>query len=269
MRELSGRVGVVTGAARGIGRGTGEAMAAAGMRVVLADLDAARLADTVAALTASGAEAVGVPTDVTDPEAVAALADAAVRAYGSVHVVVNNAGISTLGTQWQTELDDWHRVFDVNLFGVVHGVRAFVPLLLANPDGGHVVNVASMGGMLVGPLIGPYTASKAAVIALSKSLRAEMAMAGSEVGVTVVCPGNVDTEIADHLITAGELPPHGEVMRDNLRKGNARGMSPIDAGTVIVGAVRENRFWALPNGAAQWPLVEKDHAELSASVPPR
>ncbi|NUU24448.1 MAG: SDR family NAD(P)-dependent oxidoreductase [Streptomycetaceae bacterium] len=267
MRELSGRVGVVTGAARGIGRGTAEAMAAAGMRVVLADLDAGRLADTVAALTASGAEAVGVPTDVTDPGAVAALAEAAVAAYGTVHVLVNNAGISTLGTQWQTELADWHRVFDVNLFGVVHGVRAFVPLLLGNPDGGHVVNVASMGGMLVGPLIGPYTASKAAVIALSKSLRAEMAMAGAEVGVTVVCPGNVRTGIADHLITADELPPHGEVMKRNLQNGNATGMPPIEAGTIILDAVRENAFWALPNGAAQWPLVQRDHEELTASVP--
>ncbi|MCF2527731.1 SDR family NAD(P)-dependent oxidoreductase [Yinghuangia soli] len=265
MRELTGRVGVVTGAARGIGRGTAEAMAAAGMRVVLADLDADRLAATVADLQAEGAEAIGIPTDVTDPAAVQALADAAVAAYGTVHVAVNNAGICTLGLSWQTELDDWQRVFDVNLYGVVHGVRAFMPILLANPDGGHIANVASMGGMLIGPMIAPYTASKAAVIALSKSLRAETALSGADVGVTVVCPGNITTEMADHLITAGELPPQGVAMRQALQKGNANGIPAREAGGIILDAVRDNRFWALPNGAAQFPLVEQSHEELRAS----
>jgi NAD(P)-dependent dehydrogenase (short-subunit alcohol dehydrogenase family) len=253
MRELTGRVGVVTGAARGIGRGTAEAMAAAGMRLVLADLDADRLAATVADLRANGAEATGVPTDVTDPAAVQALADAAV------------AGICTLGLSWQTGLDDWQRVFDVNLYGVVHGVRAFMPILLANPDGGHIANVASMGGMLIGPMIAPYTASKAAVIALSKSLRAETALSGADVGVTVVCPGNISTEMADHLITAGELPPQGVAMRQALQKGNANGIPAREAGGIILDAVRHNRFWALPNGAAQFPLVEQSHDELRAS----
>lgn len=266
MRELTGRVGVVTGAARGIGRGTAEAMVAAGMRVVLADLDADRLTTTVAALRDTGAEVTGVPTDVTDPAAVAALADAAVAAYGTVHVVVNNAGICTFGTAWQTELTDWHRVFDVNLFGVVHGVRAFVPLLLANPEGGHVVNVSSMGGLITGRMIAPYTASKAGVIALSKSLRAELAMSGADIGVTVVCPGNVATEIAEHLITAAELPPEGEPMIARLKAGNALGIPPLEAGGIILDAVRENSFWALPNGAAQFPLVQKDHDELLGTV---
>ncbi|WTW92675.1 SDR family NAD(P)-dependent oxidoreductase [Streptomycetaceae bacterium NBC_01309] len=266
MRELTGRVGVVTGAARGIGRGTAEAMAAAGMRVVLADLDADRLAGTVSALRDTGAEAMGVPTDVTDPAAVQALADAAVEAYGTAHVVVNNAGICTFGTAWQTELGDWHRVFDVNMFGVVHGVQAFVPLLLANPEGGHVVNVSSMGGMLVGPMISPYTASKAGVIALSKALRAELAMSGAEVGVTVVCPGNVATEIAEHLIMADELPPQGEPMIACLKKGNEHGIPALEAGGIILDAVRTGSFWALPNGAAQFPLVQKDHDELQAVV---
>jgi NADP-dependent 3-hydroxy acid dehydrogenase YdfG len=174
MDELAGRVAVISGAASGIGYRIATALAGEGMRLVLADVDAAGLTSARRSLARAGAEVTEVLADVRDAAAVDALAAVAVETFGTVHVVYNNAGVWTLGYQWETSLDDWRWVVDVYLWGVIHGVRTFVPILLANPAGGHVVNTASMGGLLGGPVSGPYVATKHAVVGLSKGLRAEL-----------------------------------------------------------------------------------------------
>lgn len=191
MDELRDRVAVVTGAASGIGLATAQAFVAEGMRVVLADLDGAGARRAASALGQDVAH--GVEVDVRDPASVDALAAAAADRFDTVHVVMNNAGIVTGGRTWEQPLEDWRRVLDVNLWGVVHGIRAFVPLLLGNGEPGHVVNTASMAAVTAIPGIAPYTATKHAVLGLSDVLRAELAAMGAPIGVSVVLPGMIRT----------------------------------------------------------------------------
>jgi NADP-dependent 3-hydroxy acid dehydrogenase YdfG len=268
VEELAGRVAVVTGAASGIGRGIAEALAAQGMRIVAADIDGGQLAVTGAQLRGTGAEVIERVTDVRDAVAVQALAAAALEAYGAVHVICNNAGVATLGYQWETDLADWSWVIDVNLWGVIHGVRTFVPILLRNTHGGHVVNIASVGGIVAGPLTGPYAATKHAVVGLSKSLRAELAMNGAQVGVSVVCPGRVGTSILDHVnqrpesVATPELSPQAQAVMDAMRGSDANAMSAEQAGLLIRDAIIQNRFWVLPGAAAHLSMVQRDTQEL-------
>jgi NAD(P)-dependent dehydrogenase (short-subunit alcohol dehydrogenase family) len=195
VRELGGRVAVVTGAASGIGLGIAEAFAEAGMKVVLADMDTDRLLAVRARLAGLGHEVAAVVTDVGDPAQVEALADATIDAFGDVHVICNNAGVVRAGRTWELPLEDWALVLRVNLLGVVHGVRSFVPRLLASGHEGHVVNVASMAAVTPVPGIGPYNVSKHGVLALSETLQAELGAAGAPIGVTVVMPGRVRSRL--------------------------------------------------------------------------
>ncbi len=268
MRDLAGRVAVVTGAASGIGRGTALAFASAGARLAMADIDVGALAEAAVAVRAAGAPVIEVPTDVSDAGAVERLAAATVAEYGAVHVVCNNAGVWTVGYQWETSAEDWEWVLSVNVMGVVHGIRSFVPRLLAQPEGGHVVNTASVGGLITSALAGPYTASKHAVVGISKGLRAELAALRAPVGVSVVCPGQVATNIVKGLRArggdAGGRPEVAQIV-DRLDAGIATGMSPEEAGRIIVEAVREDRFWVLPNGRQHLPLHAAEHEELTAA----
>lgn len=272
MERLAGRVAVVTGAAGGIGFGIAEALAAEGMRLVLADLDGERLAQAAGALAGGGAELIGIPTDVRDAGSVEALAAAALDAFGAVHVVCNNAGVATMGYQWETPLADWEWVVDVNLWGTVHGVRTFVPILLANPDGGHVVNVASMGGLIGSAFSGPYSATKHAVVGLSKGLRAEFEQQGAQIGVTVVCPGKVATSIVERLNRrpgpTGEvvLPPEVRAVRDAMRDHAGEGVSARDAGQLVCDAIKRDRFWAFPGAQAHLPLLRRELQAVSNAL---
>lgn len=191
MQDLRGKVAVVTGAAGGIGRAAAEAFLAEGMHVALADIDEPVLERTVAELAELHGEgrAISVPTDVRDQDAVDALAAATVEAFGALHVAVNNAGIVNRGPAWELSLAEWHRVLDINLWGVIHGVRSFVPHIIASGASGHVLNVASMAAVNIIPNLGPYTVSKHAVLGLSDSLRADLVAAGHPIGVSVVMPG--------------------------------------------------------------------------------
>jgi NAD(P)-dependent dehydrogenase (short-subunit alcohol dehydrogenase family) len=198
MERLEGRTAVVTGAASGIGLALVEAFVAEGMRVVMADLDEERLQEHAARLggegsQGSGAQVHAAAVDVRDPEAVDRLGRDAVDRFGGLHVAVNNAGIVNGGQSWELPLDDWHRVLDVNLWGVIHGVHSFVPLILASGEAGHVVNTASMAAVLPVRGIGPYTVAKHGVLGLSDVLRAELEAIGAPVGVSVVMPGMVKT----------------------------------------------------------------------------
>jgi NAD(P)-dependent dehydrogenase (short-subunit alcohol dehydrogenase family) len=191
--RLDGRVAIVTGAASGIGLAIAEQLSAAGARVVMTDLDGAAVTAAASAVRDRGFEAEAIELDVRDPDTVDAAARYAVDRFGALHVAVNNAGIVNRGTSWELSLEDWHRVMDVDLWGVIHGVRSFVPRIIESGDQGHVVNVASMAAVLPQDRLGPYTVAKHGVLGLSDVLRAELEAAGAPVGVSVVLPGRVRT----------------------------------------------------------------------------
>jgi NAD(P)-dependent dehydrogenase (short-subunit alcohol dehydrogenase family) len=254
MKELRGKVAVVTGAASGIGRALAGAFAAEGARVVLADVEAVALDEAAHTIAGRGAETVAVRTDVSKGDEVEALAVAAERAFGAVHVVCNNAGVSVSGLSWTHTVADWEWVLGVNLWGVIHGVRVFVPRLLANGGEGHVVNTASMAGLLSGPGMAVYNVTKHGVVTLSESLFHEMRFVGARIGVSVLCPAWVNTRIIDSrrnrpVALADTAPPlPGQDQMEQLARGLlAAGLPPERVAAVVVDAVRTDRFWVLPH----------------------
>jgi NAD(P)-dependent dehydrogenase (short-subunit alcohol dehydrogenase family) len=193
MKVLGGRVAVVTGAASGIGQAVSAAFINEGMRVVLADVNAITLNSVVNEFRAQGATVHGVVADVADQAAVDRIAEETIEHFGSLHVCVNNAGIVNRGFSWELTVEEWEQILNVNLWGVIHGVRSFVPRILATGEEGHVVNVGSMASVIALDRLGPYTVAKHGVLGLSDVLRAEFVELGVSVGVSVVMPGRVKT----------------------------------------------------------------------------
>jgi len=193
MERLEERGAVVTGAASGIGLAIAEALAGAGARVLMIDINGDAVSKEAARIAADGGDVHPLQVDVRDADAVDRAADVAVDRFGGLHIAVNNAGIVNGGPSWELSLEDWHRVIDVNLFGVIHGVRAFVPRILATGEEGHVVNIASLAAVLPFAHTGPYTAAKHAVLGLSDVLRADLESSSPPVGVSVVMPGMIRT----------------------------------------------------------------------------
>ncbi len=253
MKEFKGRVAVVTGGASGIGRGIAEALAARGMKIVLADIEQPVLDKTAEELRASGAEVVGIVCDVSKQESVDHLARASLDAFGAVHVLCNNAGVAGGGpaATWEASLDDWTWVLGVNLMGVVHGIRSFVPIILEQAQGGHIVSTASMAGLMVGG--GIYGVTKHAVVALSESLWNEFSARGSPIGVSVLCPGWVNTHIMESERNRpeaprpdpGETPAEFEILRQFVENQIKQGMDPREAGEIVADAIRDERFYVL------------------------
>jgi NAD(P)-dependent dehydrogenase (short-subunit alcohol dehydrogenase family) len=235
VRNLLERVAVVTGAASGIGLGIAEAMVGAGMKVMLVDIDEERLGRERARLAVAGAEVAAAVVDVGDPAQVEALADTVISRFGAVHVVCNNAGIIRPGRTWELSLQDWEDVLRVNLMGVVHGVRSFVPRILESADEGHVVNVASMAAVVPVVGIGPYNVSKHGVLALSEVLQAELASAGASIGVTVVMPGRVRTRLGQPTAEP-DLNPSDD---PQLQPGE---IEPKQVGDQVIDALRSNQL---------------------------
>jgi len=255
--QLAGRTAVVTGAASGIGRALAGRCAAAGMRVVLADVEAAPLDEAARALEKQGAEALAVVTDVSRAEQVEALAARAEEAFGAVHLVCNNAGVFAGGLSWEAPLADYEWVFSVNVWGVLHGVRTFVPRLLAQGEG-HVLITASMASVTAAPFSAPYTMSKHAVLALAESLHLELRARGAPVGVSVVCPEMICTGIGDsqrnrpERFDRGPSHPERELVEGALRAGAATGLDPDVVAARALEAVRAGRFYVLPPEGNPW-----------------
>jgi len=241
MDDLEGKVAVVTGAASGIGRALADRWVASGMKVVLADVEQGPLDAARDELDAAGAEVLAVRTDVSDGDQVDALAAATLEHFGAVHLVCNNAGVGGGGLSWEASREDWDWVLGVNLWGVVHGIRAFVPHLVAQ-DEGHVVNTASIAGFAYGPFMGPYNASKAAVVAISETLKSELAMQGSKVGVSVLCPGWVNTRIHESDRNRPGGPDPTSLLaegRSAMAEVLANGKHPDEVANLVAAAVRE------------------------------
>jgi NAD(P)-dependent dehydrogenase (short-subunit alcohol dehydrogenase family) len=260
MRELSGRVALVTGAASGIGLALAERFAAQGMKLVLADVEEKPLAAAKAALEAQGAAAIAVRTDVMHEDEVAKLADAAYDAFGAVHVLCNNAGVggnlAGEGT-WAVELDDWRWVLGVNLWGVIHGVSHFVPRMLAGGDEGHIVNTASVAGFVTGGTGAPYTVSKHGVVALSEHLYKDLKGRGAKLSASVLCPGWVDTRIIESARNHPDAqkrkgPDPARVTPEQLARLEAvrgflkAGFRAAEIADAVLEAVRSDRFYVIP-----------------------
>jgi len=186
-------------------------------------------------------------------------------------VLCNNAGVVPFGRQWELSEKDWAWAIDICLWGVINGVRAFVPKMLASGEPCHVVNTASMGGLLSAPFVGPYATAKHAVVGLSKSLRVELG--GTNVGVTLVCPGNVRTNVARMMREQHNGQRRGDrtdldAFLDLLESGvqDENAMDPADVGKLVVQAIKTNQFWLLPNGAPQLPMVEDDFEQMRSSI---
>lgn len=193
MRELSGKVAVVTGAASGIGLAIATTLVSAGARVMLVDRDVSLVVAETERLRESGGDVAVAVADVSDPEAVDKVATAAIAQFGAINIAVNNAGVVNGGNSWELSLEEWHRVLDINLWGVIHGIRSFVPRMLESGSEGHVVNTASMAAVIARPKLGPYTVAKHGILGLSDVLRAELQELGAPIGVSVVMPGMIKT----------------------------------------------------------------------------
>jgi NAD(P)-dependent dehydrogenase (short-subunit alcohol dehydrogenase family) len=265
--QVRGKVAVVTGGASGIGRAMAVRFVEAGMDVVIADIE-----EAVLAATASELGVAGIVTDVADADSVAALADATIERFGAVHLVCNNAGVGGGGAIRDLTLNDWQWVIDVNLWGVIHGVHMFLPHLLRNPDGGHIVNTASVAGLVAGPGIGPYNASKYAVVAISETLAAELAADGAPVGVSVLCPGLVRTSIfTSQRNRPAEL--RNETPKSEARAANeeiaqallAEGIDPSIVAGKVLDAVVADQFWIITH-PQYLPAVAERMARIQAAV---
>lgn len=265
LQEFRGKTAIVTGAASGIGFGIAQALAEAGMNLVLADIQADKIAPACAAIEALGVAAIGVTVDVSDADSVAAAGRAAVEKFGKLHVAVNNAGVAMHGTKLlDLGLDEWRWVVGVNVMGAVHGIRSFVPLIQRHGEGGHVVNTASISGFFIreGADQGAYSMSKYAVLALSEALEQELA--GSGIGVSVLCPGATNTS----LFGSAALRPErfgGPYSRDAQEKRTlAAGVPPDAVGRRVVQGMRDGAFYIVTDGSEQ-KAVRSRHRRIEAA----
>ncbi len=244
LQEFDGRVAVITGAGSGIGAAVAEGLANEGMRVVCSDIDGQTAEATAARI---GGDAIAVATDVADPAAVEALANQSFDHFGQVDVLFNNAGVFQGGLAWERSLEDWHWTFGVNVFGIIHGIKYFVPRMIAQETDGHVVNTASVAAFVAGATSGPYVVSKCAAFSLSESLALDLGAVGSKIGASVLTPSTFDTGIAKtarvrptHL--GEDKTPDGLVVAEYLQKQLDSGMPASEAFTPFINGIRTGEF---------------------------
>ena len=255
MKEFQGKVAVVTGAASGIGRALAERCAQEGMRVVLAGINEQTLMQASQELRAEGASVLAVQTDVSKAGDVEALAQKAFDTYGAVHLLFNNAGVGAGTIIWESTLADWEWTMDVNLWGVIHGIRAFVPRMLAQDTEGHIVNTASIAGLTSGPGLGIYKVTKYGVVTLSETLYHELALRGAKVKVSVLCPGFVKTRIMDGARNRParlqndpaevKMGPESVALIQFMLQAVEAGMSPEQVADIAFQAIRDETFYIL------------------------
>ncbi len=254
MREFQGKVAVVTGAASGIGLALARMLGEQGMRVALADIEADALQNAALDLEKRGVEVLAVRTDVSQADSVNALAEETLEVFGAVHVVCNNAGVFAGGVSWEAPLEDYEWVLNVNMWGVIHGIRTFVPHLLAHGEAGHIVNTASMAAVTSLPYCAMYTMSKHAVLSLSESLYHELKLRGARIGVSALCPEIVATQIGGgernrppHLKRppGAGASPERDLTEQAVRDGLQTGTPPEQIAQRVLEGIREDRFYIL------------------------
>lgn len=277
MKEFKDRVAVVTGAASGIGRGLAERFALEGMNVVLADVEKDALDDAARGLEEKGAKVLSVVADVSDGKAMDDVAAKTYDAFGACHILINNAGVSVAGPAWEHPESDWAWVLGVNLWGVIHGIRAFVPRMIAGGDEGHIVNTASMAGLTSAPLMSIYCVSKQGTVALSECLYHDLQMSGAPIGVSVLCPGWVTTKIVEaernrpaegpHK-AEGELHPAGEQLKEVVRGLlQTQGLKVTEVVDQVVQAILDDRFYILTHPSMKVNIERRFRAIMEETNP--
>lgn len=267
MENVSGRVAAITGGASGIGLGFARVFGEAGMKLMLGDIEEKALASAAAELTASGFEVGTFVVDVTDAQAVDAFADATYQNFGGAHLVCNNAGVVQRHDAWGS-LDDWKWVIDVDLWGVIHGVHSFVGRMREAGDEGHIVNTASTAGLLGFPGIASYVAAKHAVVGLSQSMFHELAAEKSPIGVSVLCPGIVDTNInSSHRNRPGTAEVQPAEIEGAKFTGWQEALTPEAVAEMVLNAVKTRQFWVLPHEHYGHQAIENAQGRVENADP--
>ncbi len=265
MQTFAGKIAAVTGAAEGIGRAIAARAAAEGMVLALSDINAESLEKTAAFLREQGAVVLACRTDVSKSDQVEAFAAATLEKFGKVHLLVNNAGVSLAKTVWETTPSDWDWMMGVNFYGVTNGLRAFLPRMLAQGDEGHIVNVASLAGLVSLPGLAAYNASKFGVVTISEGLFHDLALRGAKIGVTVLCPGWVRTGIANSERNRRDGGPAGPAEADPtalkigaaIRQAVEKGIAPEQVAEKLFAAVRAGTFYCLPHEGTAAMAVQR------------
>ncbi len=268
MKDFQGKVAVITGGASGLGRAMAERFAREGMSIVLADVEPDALAKAAAEMKAAGARVVGVRTDVSKAADVEALAQQTLAAFGGVHVLANNAGVAEGGSVWDNTVADWEWVLGVNVWGVIHGVRVFTPIMLKQGSEGHIINTASVAGLISPPGMGIYCVSKHAVVTLTECLHHDLAQKTDKLKCSVLCPAYVPTGIADSgrnrpaaLKETRKKSAADLALDASLKKAVQSGkLTAADVAQKVYEAVRDERFYILTHpkikASIQWRMED-------------
>jgi len=269
MKVFKDKVAVITGAASGIGLGIARRAAKEGMKVVLADIEKDNLNQAEEELKSKGTDVISVCIDVSKSENIEQLAQKTIDSFGEVHLLCNNAGVFPLGALWECTLSDWNWIIGVNLWGVIHGIRTFIPIMLQQDNECHIVNTASMAGLFPGDAkFGIYSITKHGIVALSESLEMSFKQMGAKIGVSVLCPGIVNTRIIDpernrpaefcgpdHVPSIEKVlknHPESELFVNQLTKIYEQGTSPDQAGDVVFEAIKNDIFYILTETGIMW-----------------
>jgi NAD(P)-dependent dehydrogenase (short-subunit alcohol dehydrogenase family) len=271
LTEFKGKIAVITGAASGLGLAMAHRFAKEGMHLVLADFNKEALQTATSELQKyEGIEVVAVPTDVGKPESVKALATTAFERFNNVHLLINNAGISSAGPVWETTLEDWKRVFDVNFFGIVNGLQSFLGRMMQQPFPSHIVNTASAAGLLSPPGLSIYTASKHAAVALTETLYADLSIAKSPVGVSVLCPAWVKTGIAGKYDpeTFSKMSPFTQKVVSSVGMAlQTATVTPEDVAEATFKAVQNGEFYILTHPEVKEDFLERANRLADGKAP--
>ncbi len=273
MRDLAGRSAVVTGAASGIGRSLAQRFVAEGMSVVLADVEPRALDDAAAGIASADGTVIPVVTDVSDATSVEALAERAFAELGAVHVLCNNAGVFQGGLVWECTTADFEWTLGVNLWGILHAARSFVPRMLEHGDDAHIVNTVSMAGLATTAYCAPYEVSKFAAAAATECLAHDLASQGAPIKVSLLCPGSVDTGIARSRRNrperfAGVQTPGATFVEEALAGTTAAGVHPDAVAGMVLEAIREETFLVPTTPSYRTQILDRAHALAERNLPP-
>jgi NAD(P)-dependent dehydrogenase (short-subunit alcohol dehydrogenase family) len=274
MKDFKDKVAVITGAASGIGLGIARRAAKEGMKLVVADIEKDALKQTEEEFKSAGTDVISVLIDVSKAENIEKLAQETLDAFGEVHLLCNNAGVAAIGALWETILSDWEWVIGVNLWGVIHGIRTFIPIMLQQKNECHIVNTSSMAGLMPGSGgNGIYSITKHGVVALSESLRENFTLMGAKIGVSVLCPGIVNTRITDsernrsaEFRGSDYMPNFDRIIKNhpeleqqvrNAPKIWEAGTSPDQSGDIVFEAIKNDIFYIYTEAGPMWEVPMK------------